>query len=85
MSINRNKTTVTIYNQQYDIVSSESIEHIHLVASIVDEKIRELNEKNPYLGQNRLAILTAVNAVHDLIKLEEKNAQLEEEINKLKG
>lgn len=48
------------------------------VASIVDDKMREINEKNPYLDINKLAVLTAVNVVHDYLKLKE-------ELERLKG
>ncbi|RDI44215.1 cell division protein ZapA [Falsibacillus pallidus] len=85
MQVRKNKATVTIHEQQYDIVSTESVEHINRVASIVDDKLRELHKNNPYLGLNRLAVLTAVNAVHDLVKLEEEIELLRKEINKLKG
>ncbi len=47
------------------------------VAGVVDDKMREINEKNPYLDINKLAVLTAVNVVHDYMKLQEKYEILE--------
>ncbi|MBR3378564.1 MAG: cell division protein ZapA, partial [Bacillus sp. (in: Bacteria)] len=38
---------------------------------------REINEKNPYLDINKLAVLTAVNVVHDYLKLKEQYEKLE--------
>lgn len=67
----KNRTTVDIYGQQYTIVGSESTSHIRLVASMVDEKMREISASNPSLDISKLAVLTAVNAVNDLIKLKD--------------
>lgn len=50
------------------------------VAGIVDDKMREINEKNPYLDINKLAVLTAVNVVHDYMKLQEKYEILERQL-----
>lgn len=50
------------------------------VASIVDDKMREINEKNPYLDINKLAVLTAVNVVHDYLKLKEEFERLKGQI-----
>lgn len=70
----RNKVTVDIYGQPYSIVGTESVSHLHQVASMVDDKMREISIKNPSLDTSKLAVLTAVNAVHDYLKiLEELN------------
>lgn len=75
----KNRTTVEIFGQQYTIVGTESNSHIRLVASLVDEKMREINASNPSLDSSKLAVLTAVNAVNDLIKLKNLFEQYEEE------
>ncbi|MCG8396721.1 cell division protein ZapA [Bacillus atrophaeus] len=71
------KTTVDIYGQHFTIIGEESKAHMRRVAGIVDDKMREMNEKNPYLDINKLAVLTAVNVVHDYIKLKEEYEKLE--------
>lgn len=68
----KTKTTVEIYGQSYTIIGQETKMHMRHVASIVDDKMREINEKNPYLDINKLAVLTAVNVVHDYLKLKEQ-------------
>lgn len=73
----KTRTTVDIYGQQYSIVGTESTSHIRLVASIVDDKMRDINSKNPYLDINKLAVLTAVNVVHEYLKLKEDYEKLE--------
>jgi cell division protein ZapA len=78
------RINVEIYGQQYTIVGTESSSHIRLVASIVDDKMREISAKNPHLDINKLAVLTAVNIVHDYLKLKEDYNRLLHDIKKEK-
>jgi cell division protein ZapA len=68
----KNKIAVEIYGRQYVIVGDESESHIRKVAAIVDEKMREMKSRNPSLDTAKLAVLTAVNAVHEYLKLQEE-------------
>jgi cell division protein ZapA len=77
----KNRISVDIYGQQYVIVGTESTSHIRLVASMVDEKMREISKANPTLDISKLAVLTAVNAVSDLIKIKDLLDRREEEYN----
>lgn len=81
----KNRIEVNIFNHTYTIVGPESTGHMRLVASIVDDKMREIYAHNSTLDVSRLAVLTAVNAVHDYLKLKEQVEALEEEVKKLKG
>ncbi|MGM7720906.1 cell division protein ZapA [Metabacillus sp. Hm71] len=76
----KSKTIVDIYGQRFSIVGAESTSHIRAVASIVDDKMREINSKNPSLDINKLAVLTAVNVVHEYLKLKEEYEKLEKQI-----
>jgi cell division protein ZapA len=80
----KNRSTVDIYGQQYVIVGTESTSHIRLIASMVDDKMREISSANPSLDINKLAVLTAVNAVNDYIKMRDRVESLEAEIKRLK-
>ncbi|WP_071395976.1 cell division protein ZapA [Bacillus tuaregi] len=80
----KNRITVDIYGVQYVIIGPESPSHIRQVASLVDEKMREINSMNPSLGTNKLAVLTAINAVNDYLHLVEKVERLEEELKRVK-
>jgi cell division protein ZapA len=80
----KNRTTVEIYGQQYVILGKESLSHIRLVASLVDDKMREISSKNPSLSVNKLAVLTAVNAVNDYIMIKEQLERLQNELKKEK-
>ncbi|MFD1206533.1 MULTISPECIES: cell division protein ZapA [Sporosarcina] len=81
----KTRLTVDIYGQTYTIVGSESSSHVRLVASIVDDRMREISARNPYLDSAKIAVLTAVNSVHDYLKLKERIEELEQELNKMKG
>ncbi|WP_203361534.1 cell division protein ZapA [Bacillus sp. REN10] len=78
------RVTVEIHGHHYTIVGTESKSHIRDVANMVDEKMREISIKNPMLDLNKIAVLTAVNTVHEYLKLQEEVEQLKEELKKLK-
>lgn len=75
----KNRTSVEIYGQQYVILGTESPSHIRYVSSLVDDKMREISSKNPGLDAGKLAVLTAVNAVNDFLKLKEELERLQTE------
>jgi cell division protein ZapA len=80
----KNRIAVDIYGTEYVIVGTESANHINQVASMVDEKMREINSKNPSLGTNKLAVLTAINAVNDYLKIKDRLERLESELKSVK-
>lgn len=80
----KNRTSVDIYGQQYIIMGTESSSHVRHVASIVDDKMREISSKNPSLDLNKLAVLTAVNAVNDYLKIKDRLERLELELKRVK-
>ncbi|MED3549244.1 cell division protein ZapA [Cytobacillus praedii] len=82
--VQKNRTSVDIYGTQYIIIGTESPGHIRLVASKVDEKMREINSKNPSLDSSKLAVLTAVNIVNDYLKAKDRIEQLEDELKRVK-
>jgi cell division protein ZapA len=65
-------------------MGTESPSHVRLVASLVDDKMREISYKNPTLDVNKLAVLTAVNAVNDYIKIKDELERLQAELQKEK-
>jgi cell division protein ZapA len=79
------RTSVEIYGNTYKMIGTETSGHMRLVATMVDDKMREIHAMNPSLDSSKLAVLTAVNAVHDYLKLKEQVEQLENELKKLKG
>lgn len=80
----KNRISVDIYGQTYTMLGTESTTHMRLVASTVDNTMREIKSANPSLDSTKLAVLTAVNSVNDRLKLKEQLVLLEEELKKLK-
>ena len=80
----KTRISVDIYGQTYKMVGSETTGHMRLVASMVDDKMREIHAHNSQLDIPKLAVLTAVNAVNDYIKVKEQLEILEAELKKLK-
>lgn len=72
----KKRIRVDIYNQTYTIMGNEAEHHVRLVASLVDQKMREIKETNSNLDATKLAVLTAVNTVNDHVKLKEEYATL---------
>jgi cell division protein ZapA len=65
-------------------MGTEDPSHIRHVASLVDDKMREINSKNPSLDINKLAVLTAVNAVNDYLFMKDQFELLQAELQKVK-
>lgn len=72
----KKRIKVDIYNQIYTIMGNEEEEHVRLVASLVDQKMREIKEANNHLDATKIAVLTAVNTVNEHVKLKEEYATL---------
>ena len=81
----KTRIAVEIYGQTYKMVGTETSHHMRQVASIVDDKMREVSSHNPNLDSTKIAVLAAVNSVHDLVKLKEQVEQMEDQLKKLKG
>lgn len=72
----RTRTTIEIHNKPYTIIGTEPKGHVKLVASLVDQKMKEIQKHNQYLDTASLAVLTAVNTMNDYMKLKEEYASL---------
>lgn len=64
-----NKVSVRIFDDEYVIKGSADIYHIEKVASLVDQKMKQLCQKNPYLSPKKIAVLTALNIADELFRL----------------
>ena len=78
LCLEKNRITVEISGNTYHMVGPESVEHMRLVAKTVDQRMKELKSKNPSLDSIQLAVLTAVNAVHEQLLLEEELRKLKD-------
>ncbi|NMA89855.1 MAG: cell division protein ZapA [Amphibacillus sp.] len=78
--VQKTRTIVEIYGRTYTIVGDADKHHVRLVASMVDDKMKEIYQANKSLDTTRLAVLTAVNTMHDYLKLQ---ADYEELLKKI--
>lgn len=80
----KKRVTCTIFGKQYTIVGTDSEQFIVQVAETADKKMREIHSMNPNLHTEALAVLTAVNAIYDYIKLKEQYDELLEKFHSIK-
>lgn len=52
------------------------LDHLRLVALLVDHKMKEIGEVNPRLDLNRVAVLAAVNIADEYLKLRQEYEEL---------
>jgi cell division protein ZapA len=71
-----NKIKAVIYGQDYQIKGKASPEHLRMVASLVDHRMKEIGEGNPRLDLNRVAVLAAVNVADEYLKLRQEYEEL---------
>lgn len=79
---NKTRTTVDIYGKQYTIMGEANAHHVRMVATLVDDKMREIHEANKSLDSTKLAVLTAVNTMNDYMNLEKQYEELKRSIQK---
>lgn len=72
MSGQPNRVEVEIFGDYYTLKGHESPEYMRTVAQMVNKKMLEINQRNPKLSTNNVAVLTAVNLVDELLKLKEQ-------------
>ncbi|SDN56723.1 cell division protein ZapA [Alkalicoccus daliensis] len=65
----RIRTVVKIGNQTYTVVGKEPSDHVLEASGLVDDKIKELKNKNPYLTTTQLAVLAALNISNEYVAL----------------
>lgn len=72
----KTRITIEIHNRPYTIVGKEAASQVRLIASLVDQKMKEIQSNNETLDTTSLAVLTAVNTMNDYMKLKEDYATL---------
>jgi cell division protein ZapA len=76
----KNRVCVRIAGNEYTLCGNESSEHIQRVALFVDKKMSEIKQANHTLSTSMASVLTAVNAVDELLKNSEAKEVLEKEL-----
>ncbi|NLN07843.1 MAG: cell division protein ZapA [Firmicutes bacterium] len=78
----KNRVHVKIYHEEYTMCSQASPEYMKRIAQYVDEKMRQLGEKNTRLGTSKIAVLAAVNLADELFRLRREMRELEARLNR---
>lgn len=76
----RNKISVTIQGNTYNIKGNSSKEYINKLARHVDHIMEELSKSNTLLNKNMVAVLCALNLADQLYVAQENVANLEEQL-----
>jgi len=90
MTINRDTVTVSILDKEYQVSCppSESKE-LKKAAEELDERMQDIKENGGVLGLERIAVMTALNVVHELQAERSKHKSYEDSVNqyvdRLKG
>lgn len=78
------KTIVKIGGREYTMRGVDSEEHIHSVAICVNKKIAEITKNQPKLSTSLTIVMTAMNLADEVLKLNKKIEQLNEELESYK-
>lgn len=78
------RTTVKIAGKEYNIAGYDPEEHVQRVAAYVDRSMAELSQTTR-LPSAQLAVLTAVNAVDDMMKSRDEIRRLRAEVDQLRA
>lgn len=79
----KTRTTVTIAGQEYTITGYDPESSVRRVAEYVDRKMRELSAAVK-LPQEKLAVLTAINATDDMLRAKDEVQSLKTELGLLR-
>lgn len=72
MSGNANKVEVYILDERYVMKGKESPEHMEMLAFQLNKRLRQAQSVNPRLSNMQTVLLTAINLLDELIKLQEE-------------
>lgn len=75
MSEPENRVEVEIFGESYILKGDEVPEYMGMLAQYVNRKMRQVVARNPKLGTTKAAVLTALNVVDELMKLQKEYDQ----------
>lgn len=61
-------TTVTIFGGEYRLKGPEDPQYVHAVARLVDERMREVADRQGVTSPSRAAILASLNLADELLR-----------------
>ncbi|MBW1729875.1 MAG: cell division protein ZapA [Deltaproteobacteria bacterium] len=72
----KERVTVKILDQEYQLLSEESSEHVEKIAQFLDGKLREMKAHGGALSDKKLAILAAFHIASEYFQLKEMHDTL---------
>lgn len=68
--MDKNKVKVMIAGIEYALSTEESPEYTAMLASTIDERLKEIRSANPFISTNQAAVLIALQYANDAKKAE---------------
>ncbi len=65
----KNKATIVVFGREYNMVSEDSVEHMHRVGCYLDEQGKQLIAEGMGISSVGLATLSALNVTDEYLKL----------------
>ena len=72
MAGQENRVEVEIFGEYYTLKGDSSPEQMRALAKFVNQKMRQLAERNPRLTRTQAAVLAALNIAEEFKKLQEE-------------
>ena len=76
MEKNLNKVSVTILDDHYVLKGPEPEEYLEMLAAQANKRLIQVQNNNPRLSRIQVAILTALNLMDELNKLQQEHQHL---------
>ncbi|PTM58152.1 cell division protein ZapA [Desmospora activa] len=74
--MSKNRQSVEIYGQIYNIVGKASPAYVRDIARQVDESMRNIAQTNSRLDTTKLAVLSAVNMTDAYMKIKQEHEEI---------
>ncbi|OYD08348.1 cell division protein ZapA [Paludifilum halophilum] len=74
--MSKNRLSVEIFGQSYNIIGKASPGYMRAVAQHVDDNMRNIAQGNPRLDTTKLAVLSAVNITDAYMKLKQEYEEI---------
>jgi len=81
MSATTAPTSVQIYGAEYRIRGTDDPEFVEAVARAVDQRMREIAQRAQAVNQTQLAVLTLMNLAGELLRTQERLADLDAQVS----
>ncbi|MCP3680138.1 MAG: cell division protein ZapA [Gammaproteobacteria bacterium] len=76
-----NRVDIRLLDRQFQIkCSAETRRGLEQAAQYLDQRMRKISDGAPMVSVERIAVITALNIVYDLLFAEDRNQQLSEEV-----